>query len=142
MAARRKQDGTPNPLDTALGKRIRLRREAVGLSLAALARSVDLTVPQLWKYEQGRNQVNFSRLVDIAHALGCRVIDLVDDLDDALIAGPSIPKSIPYLRTRGAAELLNAYCETPAAIRWTILKLVEEIASCNQLSQRQRSGPD
>jgi hypothetical protein len=72
--------------------------------------------------------VGFSRLVDIAHALECRVIDLADDLDDAPGASPTFRQDIPYLRAPGAAELLEAYCDTPTAVRWTILKLMEEIA--------------
>jgi transcriptional regulator with XRE-family HTH domain len=137
VSARRGQDGAPNSLDVALGLRIRLRREALGLSLTALANAVCLTTPQLWKFERGRNQVGFSRLVDIAHALGCRIVDLTDDLDDASAATPAFRQDIPYLRTPGAAELLEAYCDTPPNLRWTILKLMEEIAE-DQLRSRQR----
>jgi len=136
VSARRGRNGAPNSLDIALGLRIRLRREARGLSLTALANAVGLTTPQLWKFERGRNQVGFSRLVDIAHALECRVVDLTDDLDDASAASPAFRRDIPYLRTPGAAELLEAYCDTPTAVRWTILKLMEEIAE-NKLRSRQ-----
>ena len=52
VSARRGQDGAPNSLDVALGLRIRLRRQALGLSLTALANAVCLTTPQLWKFER------------------------------------------------------------------------------------------
>lgn len=142
MSARRGGDGAPNSLDLALGLRIRLRREVLGLSLTALANAVCLTTPQLWKFERGRNQVGFSRLVDIAHALECRVVDLTDDLDDASPARPAFRQDIPYLRTPGAAELLEAYCETPTAVRWTILRLMEEIAEDQMRSRQKISDPD
>jgi transcriptional regulator with XRE-family HTH domain len=98
------------------------------LSLTELAKAVSLTTPQLWKYERGHNQVGFSRLVDIAHALSCRVIDLADDLDEGDETKPGFPTDISYLRTAGAAELLEAYCEIPPAIRWLVVKLLEEMA--------------
>jgi transcriptional regulator with XRE-family HTH domain len=142
VSARRGQDGAPNSLDIALGLRIRLRREALGLSLTSLANAVGLTTPQLWKFERGRNQVGFSRLVDIAHALECRVVDLTDDLDDASAASPAFRRDIPYLRTPGAAELLEAYCDTPTAVRWTILKLMEEIAENKLRSRPKRALSD
>ena len=35
---------------------------------------------QVQKYENGANRVSFSRLVQIAHALGCQVTDLTNAL--------------------------------------------------------------
>jgi transcriptional regulator with XRE-family HTH domain len=127
VSARKGGDGAPNSLDVALGVRIKLRREAVGLTLTELANSVHLTTPQLWKYERGLNQVGFSRLVDIAHALSCRILDLIDDLDDVDGASPQWRQDIPYLRTPGAPELLEAYCLLPPTLRWRVIRLLEEM---------------
>jgi DNA-binding XRE family transcriptional regulator len=71
----------PNPLDVALGGRIRQRRRELGFSQDQLARKVGLTFQQVQKYEHGTNRVSFSRLVAIAQALDCRVMDIVGDLD-------------------------------------------------------------
>jgi transcriptional regulator with XRE-family HTH domain len=70
-----------HPLDIALGARIRIRRKTLGLSQDDLASQIGLTFQQIQKYERGANRVSFSRLVDIARTLKCRVQDLIGDLD-------------------------------------------------------------
>lgn len=128
----------PNRLDVALGLRIRQRRKALGISQTALAESVGLTFQQIQKYERGFNRVSFSRLVDIAHALDCRVVDLIGDLDDATIASPLFRQDTAHLREAGAPELLAAYSAAPPALRRVVLKLVLEIAK----DQRGRKAGD
>jgi len=124
----REQEHAPNKLDVALGLRIRQRRKSLGVSQTALADAIGLTFQQIQKYERGFNRVSFSRLVDIAHALNCRVIDLVGDLDDASIPRPLFRQDTAHLRESGAPELLAAYAAAPPPLRRTILKLVVEIA--------------
>jgi transcriptional regulator with XRE-family HTH domain len=124
----RVQAHTPNKLDVALGLRIRQRRKSLGVSQTALAEAVGLTFQQIQKYERGFNRVSFSRLVDIAHALDCRVVDLIGDLDDANIASPLFRQDTAHLRESGAPELLAAYSAAPPSLRRVILKLVSEIA--------------
>jgi transcriptional regulator with XRE-family HTH domain len=128
----REQEHTPNKLDVALGLRIRQRRKSLGVSQTALADSIGLTFQQIQKYERGFNRVSFSRLVDIAHALNCRVLDLIGDLDDAGIPSPLFRQDTAHLRESGAPELLAAYSAAPPALRRTILKLVVEIAKDQQ----------
>ena len=131
------QAHTPNRLDVALGLRIRERRRVLGVSQTALANGVGLTFQQIQKYERGFNRVSFSRLVDIAHALDCRVIDLIGDLDEAGGSSPLLRHDADHLRAGGAAELLAAYSAAPLSLRRVILKLVTEIAR----DQRGRRAP-
>ena len=121
-------EGHPNRLDVALGLRIRQRRKALSVSQTALASAIGLTFQQIQKYERGFNRVSFSRLVHIAHALDCRVIDLIGDLDDASIPSPLFRQDTAHLREVGAPELLAAYAATPPPLRKAVLKLVQEIA--------------
>lgn len=121
-------ESTPNRLDVALGLRIRQRRKALGVSQTALADTIGLTFQQIQKYERGFNRVSFSRLVDIAHALDCRVVDLIGDLDDAAAPNPLFRQDTAHLRESGAPELLAAYAAAPASLRKVLLKLVTEIA--------------
>jgi transcriptional regulator with XRE-family HTH domain len=118
----------PNRLDVALGLRIRQRRKALSVSQTALANAIGLTFQQIQKYERGFNRVSFSRLVDIAHALDCRVIDMIGDLDDASIPRPLFRQDTAHLREAGAPDLLAAYAAAPPAPRKAVLKLVQEIA--------------
>src|SRR6185437_278032 len=128
----RAEANSPNRLDVALGLRIRQRRKALNVSQTALAEAIGLTFQQIQKYERGFNRVSFSRLVDIAHALDCRVIDLIGDLDDAGMPSPLFRQDTAHLRESGAPELLAAYAAAPPALRRTILKLVVEIAKDQQ----------
>lgn len=127
---------TPSPLDVALGLVIRQRRKALGMSQTDLAKGAGTTFQQIQKYESGFNRVSFSRLVQIAHALECRVNDLIGDLDDRDVAKPLFRQDGAHLRTPGAPELLVAYAAAPPALRKAILKLVLELA-VEQTTQEQ-----
>jgi len=119
----------PNALDVALGAKIRTRRERLGASQRLLAEAIGITAQQIDKYERGANRVSFSRLVDIAHALDCRVAEMIDDLDKTDIDPPEYTGQIGHLRVEGARELLAAYVAAPRPIRRAILKLVEALAA-------------
>ncbi len=128
-------ENTPHHLDVALGLRIRQRRKVLGVSQTALADAVGLTFQQIQKYERGFNRVSFSRLVDIAHALDCRVVDMIGDLDDGDMPSPLFQQNTAHLRESGAPELLSAYSAAPPALRRVILKLAVEIAK-DQLARQ------
>ena len=72
---------SPDPLDVALGASVRIRRRSIGMSQEALAEQCGVSFQQIQKYENGANRISFSRLVQIARALKCRVTDLMDVLD-------------------------------------------------------------
>jgi transcriptional regulator with XRE-family HTH domain len=118
---------TPHPLDVAIGIRIRARRTELKLSQTALANAIGLTFQQVQKYEWGSNRISFSRLVDTAHALDCRVADLIDDLDGGA-ARPEFRRQTRHLRVEGAQELLAAYSELPIQVRKLVLTLARGIA--------------
>src|SRR3954468_19021747 len=71
----------PDPMDIALGAAVRIRRRTLGISQEALAEQCNVSFQQVQKYENGANRISFSRLVQIARALQCRVTDLMDVLD-------------------------------------------------------------
>ena len=118
---------TPHRLDVALGLRIRQRRKSLNLSQTALAHGIGLTFQQVQKYERGFNRVSFSRLVGVAHALYCRVADLIGDLDDASIPSPLFRQDTAHLRVVGAADLLAAYSKLPVGLRKAVVKLMVEM---------------
>ena len=91
-----------HPVDVHVGARMRQRRTLLGMSQEKLGTAVGLTFQQIQKYERGFNRVSFSRLVDIAHALDCRVVDLIGDLDDASIPSPLFRQDTAHLREAGA----------------------------------------
>ncbi len=118
----------PHPLDVALGSRIRLRRRERNLSQEQLARRVGITFQQVQKYEHGTNRVSFSRLVEIAQALSCGVVDIVGDLDKSK-ASSLFSQYVACLNEPGAAELLEVYAaiQSPKHRR-AILNLAKQLA--------------
>ncbi|WEX89833.1 helix-turn-helix domain-containing protein [Sinorhizobium garamanticum] len=60
----------PNPIDTFVGSRVRMRRLMVGLSQEKLADGLGITFQQVQKYEKGTNRIGASRLQAIADILG------------------------------------------------------------------------
>ena len=124
----------PHQLDVAMGLQIRRRRKALGVSQTTLASAIGLTFQQVQKYERGFNRVSFSRLVGIAHALDCRVIDLVADLDDMTSETPLLQQDTGHLRVSGAPEMLAAYAEASPALRRVLLKLMLELAKHRRAS--------
>src|SRR5436189_6152481 len=104
MANRR--DPTAQPVDVAIGARIRLLREGRGLSRRQLAEASGVTSLQIQKYESGASRASASMLSRIAKTLGVPVREMLgedsapsgaDDEVTALLAEP------------GARELLKAY---------------------------------
>jgi len=119
---------SPHRLDVAMGLQIRQRRKVLGMSQTALGAAVGLTFQQVQKYEHGSNRVSFSRLVGIAHALECRAVDLIADLDDANNPRPLFRQDTAHLREAGAPELLAGYAALPVRLRRAVLKLMVEVA--------------
>ena len=60
---------SPNPIDIHVGRRVRQRRKAMGVTQERLADDLGLTFQQVQKYERGANRVSASKLYEIAVAL-------------------------------------------------------------------------
>ena len=126
-------DHVSNPLDIALGARIRIRRKSLGLSQDDLASKVGLTFQQIQKYERGANRVSFSRLVEIARTLKCRVQDLVGDLDVEGDVSDQVAVEAVQLKETGALELIRAYSAIQSSgRRRVIVNIALELAREDQ----------
>ena len=115
----------PDPMDIALGAAVRIRRRTIGLSQEALAEQCGVSFQQIQKYENGANRISFSRLVQIARALQCRVTDLMDVLD-----GPDYETTLDLdLLTRmpGALDLLASYERLAPDARSTLVSLLRTL---------------
>jgi transcriptional regulator with XRE-family HTH domain len=65
-----------NPVDEAVGARIRLLRKRRKMSQAELGKALDVTFQQVQKYEKGTNRVGASRLQMVANALNVPIAEL------------------------------------------------------------------
>jgi transcriptional regulator with XRE-family HTH domain len=114
-------------MDRALGDAIRLRRRSLNLTQEQLAAACGISFQQIQKYENGGNRVSFSRLVQIARALDCRVTDLTNVLDD----GPVAPADFEFLKLMtlpGAVALLKRYEAMTPQARRLLIDLLRSIA--------------
>lgn len=126
----------PDPMDIALGAAVRIRRRTIGLSQEALAEQCGVSFQQIQKYENGANRISFSRLVQIARALRCRVVDLLDVLDtpDRETAGDL--DMLTRMRLPGALELLTAYESLPAETRSSLVTFLRALAAANVAARK------
>jgi transcriptional regulator with XRE-family HTH domain len=92
----------PDPIDIAVGARIRTRRRATGLSQTQLAESLGITFQQVQKYERGANRVSASMLVRIAAKLETSVAALVGE------DGAAAPATMVARASKSAADDITA----------------------------------
>ena len=97
----------PDPIDVAVGARVRIRRRWLGFSQTQLANALGITFQQVQKYERGANRVSASMLVKIAAKLETTVAALVGEDGQA----PVEAIIFAQLSTPGATELLAAYAQ-------------------------------
>jgi transcriptional regulator with XRE-family HTH domain len=125
----------PDPIDVAVGARIRLRRQDVGMTQQALAGQLGISFQQIQKYERGANRISASMLVRAARALGCspgvflsgdlRLGQSSGDQDDALQAELNSLLALP-----GAIELLRAFAHVrDGEARAAVIAVVKGLAS-------------
>lgn len=119
----------PDPMDIALGAAVRIRRRSLGISQEALAEQCGVSFQQIQKYENGANRISFSRLVQIARALQCRVVDLMDVLDAPDGGSVGDLDILSRMRTPGALELLAAFERLSPDTRSSLLGLMRTLAA-------------
>jgi transcriptional regulator with XRE-family HTH domain len=116
-------------MDIALGAAVRIRRRTLGISQEALAEQCGVSFQQVQKYENGANRISFSRLVQIARALKCRVVDLMDVLDAPDRESSGDLDLLTRMRTPGALELLAAYELMPQEARTSLVGLLRALTA-------------
>jgi transcriptional regulator with XRE-family HTH domain len=114
-----------DPVDIAVGARIRLLRKVRGLSQQALAEAAGVTFQQIQKYERGANRVSASMLSRIAGTLNAPVAEM---FGEASPASGSIDEVAALLSEPGALELLKAYSVLPrGAPRAALVEFVRSL---------------
>lgn len=125
-------------MDVALGAAVRIRRRTLGLSQEALAEQCGVSFQQIQKYENGANRISFSRLVQIARALKCRVVDLMDVLDAPDREAAADLDLLGRMRTPGAIELLTAFEQLPPESRTALIALLRTLTGQPEAMRRLR----
>ncbi len=95
---------SPNPIDVHVGRRVRQRRKALGVTQERLAADLGLTFQQVQKYERGANRISASKLYEIAASLSAPVNYFFDGLAD-----PATAKETDGFAQPASEQFVNAF---------------------------------
>jgi len=122
----------PNPIDTHVGSRVRMRRLILSMSQEKLGDAIGLTFQQVQKYEKGTNRMGSSRLQQIANVLKVPVTFFFEGTPgqsklDGKAPSPAYVSN--FLATSDGLALTKAFMRIKdAKLRRSIVKTVEVIA--------------
>lgn len=124
----------PNPIDTHVGSRVRLRRMLIGMSQERLGEQMGLTFQQIQKYEKGVNRIGASRLLNLSQILDVPVQFFFDGapVDGAQAGEKADGESFIYefVNSREGLELNRAFVRiSDAKVRRSVIELVRSLAS-------------
>lgn len=135
-----------DPIDIAIGNRLRLRRLTLGMSQQSLARKLGVTFQQIQKYERGTNRLFASRLFHLAQALGVPVSyffqGAAGEIEPPRVPANTVAEREPFQELLGkneALRLIRAYnrIEDPV-LRQQIYSLVKTVGEQDGLERRLR----
>ena len=139
--------GGPNPIDTHVGGRVRLRRTLLGMSQERLAKAVNLTFQQIQKYERGSNRIGASRLFQFAQVLDVPISFFYEELPSASESAPAPgdgsqrPFEQDQFTRRETLELVRAYYRiADPAIRRRVFELTKTLARTDDRRNPRRSS--
>lgn len=114
-------------VDVYVGRRLRQRRVAMGLTQAELAGKVGVRFQQIQKYETGANRISASRLWDVAEVLQAPVSYFFRGME--LSGQPATSDVSDILGARETIELVRAYYLMPEKQRQKLRGLVQAMAN-------------
>ena len=133
----------PNPIDSYVGSRVRMRRLMLGMSQERLADQIGVTFQQVQKYEKGTNRIGASRLQTIAAVLATPVSfffqqDNTQPLTtDGLGPLNGLEDLSEFLSSKEGLGLNKAFMKiSDPAIRQSVLTLVTSLAKAEEATPR------
>ncbi len=119
-----------NKIDVLVGKRIRARRHAMGISQTELGDAIGVKFQQIQKYETGANRVSASRLWAVAEKLGVDVVYFFEGIrrseeNDGLEIDPI--DNMEFLSDRDAIEMMELYRQLPQSQRSAVLAFMRSM---------------
>ena len=118
----------PDPIDVAVGLRLRQLRKSQGMSQEKLGQALGITFQQIQKYERGTNRISASMLVKAARELGVSPSSILPEDGKPPPKSPSILSMIATLR--GVEELVDAYARISSSrLRRAVLYLARSLAA-------------
>ena len=130
-----------NPIDEAVGNRLRLRCMEIGMSQTQLGKTLGITHQQVNKYETGENSISVGRLEQIAAVLKVPVPFFFEGVP-TIAADAPLSGLMGFVATAEGVALIKAFTAIAnAKLRRRIVALVEEIAGPVAVAQTAIRGP-
>ncbi len=126
----------PNPIDTHVGSRVRLRRMMLGMSQERLGEQLGITFQQIQKYEKGTNRIGASRLQHISSVLQVPVSFFFEDApgpsmqkNGSFVESPNTGYIAEFLSSSEGLQLNRAFARiSEPKIRRRVVELVRALA--------------
>ena len=112
-----------NPIDVHVGKMVRARRKAIGMSQTELAETLGITFQQVQKYELGSNRISASKLYEAARTLKVEISTFFEGLDALEGRAARFGVFADFVDLDGAAALALVYVGLSPLQRRTLLDL-------------------
>src|SRR5579875_2681660 len=118
----------PDPIDVAVGLRLRTLRKSRGMSQDQLGKALGITFQQIQKYERGTNRISASMLVKSARALSVAPTALLPEEGDPTPRSPAVLTLLAQMR--GLEELVEVYARIKSPrVRRAVLQLSRTLAA-------------
>jgi transcriptional regulator with XRE-family HTH domain len=111
-----------HPVDEYVGKRLRKRRNDLGISQEALAKSSGITFQQVQKYERATNRISVSRMYEFASVLRVPISYFF--------------QGMPSLEEYGFAEEVSGFEHEPAQYDNDLQEIIEAYKSIDNPEAR------
>ena len=123
-----KTEEEANPIDVHVGKMVRARRKALGLSQTQLAEALGISFQQVQKYERGSNRIAASKLYQTAKMLNVEISAFFKGLE--ALDGEAAPfgEFANFMELDGAKEMARAYASLSGPMRRRLRMLAQAMA--------------
>jgi transcriptional regulator with XRE-family HTH domain len=88
----------PSSIDAHLGRRLKARRQHLKLKLGDLARTLQVSIQQVHKYETAKSSLPAGRLPRLSRALGVSPANFFDGLETGAVEFPAARAAKPVPR--------------------------------------------
>lgn len=131
-----------NSIDTMVGRKMRLRRMALGLNQSELGAAIGVRFQQVQKYESGANRVSASRLWSVARALDVPVSYFFEGADmlpsEAEHSNPL--DQFDLLFDRDVVDVCNIFVALPQRQKHAVLEFLRSISANSTSGKMGASG--
>lgn len=119
-----------HPMDKHIGRRVYLRRTALGMSQEALGKAIGVTFQQVQKYERGANRIGAGNLFDFSKTLRVPVSYFYEEYDKEGFAEDNSKFESELASSRESLALVSAYNKiVDPLVRKRLLSFIKALAS-------------